>query len=338
MVQATLQALPTGFGPAPAPIDRSRETRAFGDDTGTPHHEQLPSTSLLIHSKQYRVTGTLGEGGMGSVYRAYDPVLERDVALKVMKQGLPGEARQRFRQEAMYGARLSHPNLARVYDLGFWPDRGIDWFAMEYLEGRDLEILLTRARQRGMRFSLRFAVDVFDGVLDALQHAHDQGLVHRDVKPGNIFVGRQRHRDRVWAKLLDFGVAVDVGKDDGGTAEVCGDPRYIAPEQAMGSDDLDGRTDVYAAGMSLFEALTGRHPFEDLVGSHHQALLEAQCTRDAPPVGPMLPDLPPAIRCAMDVIVAKACAKDPADRFESAAAMRVAMLDVVDNPRLRSRQ
>ncbi|MEM6995456.1 MAG: serine/threonine-protein kinase [Myxococcota bacterium] len=336
MVVATLQPLPQAIAPALAPVDRGRETRAFGEESVTPHHEPLPSTSLLIHSKQYRVVGTLGEGGMGTVYRAYDPLLERDVALKVMKQGLPGEARQRFRQEAMYGARLSHPNLARVYDLGFWHDRGIDWFAMEHLEGRDLEVLLTRARQRGMRFSLRFAIDVFDGVLDALHYAHEQGLVHRDVKPGNIFVARQRHRDRVWAKLLDFGVAVDLSKDDGAVAEVCGDPRYIAPEQALGSDDLDGRTDVYAAGMSLFESLTGRHPFADLVGSHHQALLEAQCTRDVPQVGALLADLPPAIRCAMDVIVSKACAKDPTDRFESAAAMRTALLDVVDDPRLRA--
>ncbi|MBL4685196.1 MAG: serine/threonine protein kinase [Nannocystaceae bacterium] len=335
MVQATLQPLQPGLGPLSAPVvDRTRETRAFGDESVNPQDEPLSSTSLLIHSKQYRVVGTLGEGGMGTVYRAYDPVLERDVALKVMKQGLPGEARQRFRQEALFGAKLTHPNLARVYDLGFWPDRRIDWFAMEYLEGRDLEILLTRARQRGMRFSLRFSVDVFDGILDALQHAHDQGLVHRDVKPGNIFVGRQRHRDRVWAKLVDFGVAVDLRKDDGAAAEICGDPRYVAPEQALGSDELGPRTDVYAAGMSLFESLTGRHPFEDLIGSHHTKLLEAQCTRDPPPVGPFLRDLPLPIRCAMDVIVAKACAKDPEDRFESAAAMRSALLEVVDNSRL----
>lgn len=337
MVQATLQPLVAPPGPAPAPVDRARETRAFGDESATPHHDEVPSSALLIHSKQYRVTGTLGEGGMGNVYRAYDPVLERDVALKVMKHGLPGEARQRFRQEAMYGARLSHPNLARVYDLGFWPDRGIDWFAMEYLQGRDLEVLLTRARERGMRFSLRFAVDVFDGVLDALDHAHREGLVHRDVKPGNIFVGRQRHRDRVWAKLLDFGVAVDVRGDGRGVAEICGDPRYIAPEQALGSDELDGRTDVYAAGMSLFETLTGRHPFQDLVGAHHEMLLEAQCTREVPQVGQYLPDLPASLRCAMDVIVDKACAKDPADRFESAATMRVALLDAVGDSRPAAR-
>ena len=328
MPQATLQRLPTDDAPAIRPVDRGRVTRSFADESAAPYHEELPSTSLLIHSKQYRVVETLGEGGMGNVYRAYDPVLERDVALKVMKHGLPGPARQRFRQEALYGARLSHPNLARVYDLGFWPDRGIDWFAMEYLRGRDLEILLTRARQRGMRFSLKFAIDVFDGVLDALHHAHGEGVVHRDVKPGNIFVSRQKHRDRVWAKLLDFGVAIDVSVTDGVVSEICGDPRYIAPEQALGSDDLDGRTDVYAAGMSLFEVLTGRHPFEDLVGSHHEKLLSAQCTRDVSPVGKLLPDLPVDIRCALDVIVSKACAKDPAERFESAAALRTALLEL----------
>jgi len=328
MVQANVQPAPN-FSVAPPTVDRNRVTRAFESDAEAAVTHVLQSTSLLLHSKQYRVQSTLGEGGMGTVYRAYDPHLERDVALKVMKQGLPGEARQRFRQEAMIGARLSHPNLTRIYDLGFSPNRGIDWFAMEHLQGRDLELLITRANQRKMRFSLRFAVDVFDGVLDALHHAHREGLVHRDVKPSNIFVGRERHRDRVWSKLLDFGVAIDIRREDAPPIDICGDPRYIAPEQALGSDDLDARTDVYAAGMSLFEALTGRHPFEDLAGASTEALLEAQCVREIPKVGTWLPNLSPGLRCGLDVIVSKACAKDPVDRFESAADMRTALLDAV---------
>lgn len=297
---------------------------------GAPAPVEAPCPSFLIHSKQYRVLERLGEGGMGEVYRAYDPVLERDVALKVMKHGLPGAARHRFRQEAVFGARLCHPHVARVFDLGFWPDGRLDWFAMEYLRGRDLEVLLRRARDKSVRFSLRFVVDLFDGILDALDHAHGMGLVHRDVKPANIFVGRQRHRDRIWAKLLDFGVALDERDLGQSPYELCGDPRYISPEQAVGDRDLDHRTDIYAAGMSLFEVLTGRHPFEDLMKGHHTKLLAAHCSRDVELPSRYLPgDVPAEVRCAVDVIVTRAVAKDPAARFESAAAMRQALLDLL---------
>jgi serine/threonine protein kinase len=304
-----------------------RETRPF-----TPQLEpvdRVDPSELVLHSKQYRVVRELGEGGMGVVYQAYDAVLERDVALKVMKVGLPGSARQRFRQEALYGARLCHPNLARVYDLGFLPDRGLDWFAMEFLRGKDLERLLTRAREREVKMSPRIVAHVFDGILDALEYAHRHGVVHRDVKPGNIFVSRDPVAGRLWAKLLDFGVAVDIRRS-GQPGEICGDPRYIAPEQALAHRPLDGRTDVYAAGLTLFETMTGRHPFEDLLFSPSRELIAAQCERPLPCAVDALPDaLPKAVRCGLDVVLTRACAKDPERRFDSAADMRTALLDVL---------
>ncbi|MBV1858598.1 MAG: protein kinase [Nannocystaceae bacterium] len=107
-------------------------------------------SAALVHSKQYRILDKLGEGGMGTVYRAYDPMLERNVAIKVLKPGLPSALRRRFLAEARHGARLAHPHLARVYDLGIELDTGLDWFAMEYLQGRDLETLLRRARLRSL--------------------------------------------------------------------------------------------------------------------------------------------------------------------------------------------
>ena len=295
--------------------------------------EEAPRTDprkLVIHSKQYRMTETLGEGGMGTVYRAYDPLLERDVALKVMKPGLPALARRCFRQEALFGARLCHPNLVRIFDLGVMPDEGLEWFAMEYLPGKDLERLLGGARRRGLRFSLTLVGQVFDGVLDALSHAHRHGVIHRDVKPANIFVSRETHGTRVSAKLLDFGVACDLRRSDETMTERCGDPRYVAPEQAVGGVVPDARTDVYAAGMSLFEVVTGRHPFHELLDGPTDALINAHCHQAPPLPGRFLPqELPVTIRCGLDVVFAKACAKDPSERFASAADMRRALLDVL---------
>jgi serine/threonine protein kinase len=294
-------------------------------------HDDVPQldSRLVMHSKQYRIVGTLGEGGMGKVYRAYDPLLERDVALKVMKSGLPAAARRCFRAEALYGARLCHPSLPRVFDLGILPDRGLEWFAMEYLRGKDLERLLSGARERGMRFSLPLVGQVFDGILDALSYAHRQGVIHRDVKPANIFVTREPHGARVSAKLLDFGVACDTRQRDD-EIERCGDPRYVAPEQVVADVRPDARTDVYAAGMSLFEVLTGRHPFEDLLRAPVATLLAAHCQRTVPPPSHWLPgEVPAVIRCGLDVVLAKACAKDPDDRFASAGDMRRALLDVL---------
>lgn len=291
---------------------------------------QSTQPDLLIHSKQYRIRDTIGEGGMGTVYRAYDPLLERDVAIKVMKPGLPQAARRCFRQEALFGAKLCHPNLARVFDLGALPDRGLEWFAMEFVHGKDLEHLLVGARRRGLRFSLTLVTQVFDGVLDALSYAHAHGVIHRDVKPANIFVSRDDRGRRVSAKLLDFGVACDVRRASEGAVERCGDPRYVAPEQALGGVVPDARTDVYATGMSLFEAVTGRHPFEDLLHENHEELIVAHCERTPPLPSRFLPkELPVAIRCGLDVVFAKACAKAPTERFASAADMRRALADVL---------
>ncbi len=312
-----------------SPLDSAaRVTQPFA--AGADDEPGLDHRQLVIHSKQYRIVETLGEGGMGTVYRAYDPLLERDVALKVMKAGLPAPARRCFRAEALYCARLCHPNLVRIFDLGVLPDRGLEWFAMEYLPGKDLERLLHGAQRRGRRFSLTLVGQVFDGVLDALHHAHRHGVIHRDVKPANIFVTRETHGTHVAAKLLDFGVACDVRSEHPDAIERCGDPRYVAPEQALGGTRPDARTDVYAAGISLFEVVTGRHPFAELLDGPVCDLIAAHAQRTPPWPSTFLPhQLPAAIRCGLDVVFGKACAKDPEERFASAADMRRALLDVL---------
>jgi len=304
----------------------ARITQAFAPAADvTAYGGTLDPAEALFHSKQYRIVEQLGEGGMGTVYRAYDPMLERDVAIKVLKPGLPTALRQRFLAEARHGARMCHPHLARVYDLGIQLDTGLDWFAMEFLEGRDLETLLHRARAKGIRLPPALIGIVFSHVLDALQHAHDFGLVHRDVKPANIFVARKPGRDVVAAKLLDFGVALDCRREPD-RKDICGDPRYVAPEQIRGAAELDHRADIYAAGMSLYETLAGWHPLESVIDHGTAALIEAQCEGELPCLTHVLPrSWSATVRARLDAVVRCACAKNPADRFSSAAGMRKAL-------------
>jgi serine/threonine protein kinase len=318
----------------------NRVVASRGDSRGEPRRVTRPlapgvelgTTTLrlsdrVVHSKQYRLTSLLGEGGMGRVYRAWDPVLERDVALKVIKPDVPGRARERFRREAMFGARLCHPGLVRVYDLGLLAEQGLDWFAMEYLHGKDLEVLLSRARRRRVCLSPRLVASLFDGLLDALHHAHEHGLVHRDVKPANVFI-TPRGGAELSVKLLDFGVAWEM--ESSSAPEICGDPRYIAPEQAAGDSKLDRRADVYAAGIALFESLVGRHPFEDLIDCEPDVLVDAQRHRPVPSVRDLLPrSIPAELRCALDIVLGKACAKQPSERFATADDMRRALVATV---------
>ncbi len=304
----------------------ARITQAFAlaTDVATRGGTFDPSASLF-HSKQYRIVDQLGEGGMGTVYQAYDPMLERNVAIKVLKPGLPSALRHRFLAEARHGARLAHPHLARVYDLGIELDTGLDWFAMEFLQGRDLETLLQRARLRRLRLPTTLVGIVFDHVLDAMQHAHDAGLVHRDVKPANIFVSRRPGHDLVSAKLLDFGVALDRRRDRDNT-DICGDPRYVAPEQILGEPNINHRADIYAAGISLFEALAGWHPMETVIGQGTQALIQAHCEGELPPLSAALPrHWSATMRARLEDVVRIACAKEASRRFDSATAMRKAL-------------
>ncbi len=319
VVQETSARITQAFAPVVETLDDNRD---------------LDLAQPLLHSKQYRITDLVGEGGMGKVYRAYDPMLERDVAIKVLQPGLPAAARKRFVAEARYGARLCHPHLVRVFDLGVQPNSGLDWFAMEYLEGRDLETLLRRAARRSLRLPPRLVGIVFDHMLDALGHAHDNGLIHRDIKPANMFVDRRRGRPEISAKLLDFGVAIDRAADDE-TVDLCGDPRYVAPEQALGESGLDHRADLYAAGISLFEALSGWHPFERIIDRGAAALIAAHCDDELPKISPLLPATWSATtRHALDAVIRKACAKDPQHRFDDASSMRKALASALsDAPR-----
>lgn len=285
--------------------------------------------SEVHHVKRYEVRRFLGEGGMGRVYQAYDPVLERDVALKVVKTGIPEGERRRFRREAIVGARFCYPSIVRIFDLGVCQDSEVEWFTMEHLPGTDLARIIERARSRDQHLPWASIAEVFRQVLAALHYCHECRIVHRDVKPANMFVTRDPNTRFMTTKLLDFGVALDL---DGPTKTelLCGDPNYMAPEQTQAGAEVDPRADVYAAGMSLYEIVTGRLPFEELCDAPLQDLLRAQ--RESMPLPPslLLPgDVPLALADGIDRVFDRACAKEPAKRFQSAIEMQEVLLSVL---------
>ncbi len=285
--------------------------------------------SEVHHVKRYEVRRFLGEGGMGKVYQAYDPVLQRDVALKVVKPGIPERERRRFRREAIVGARFCYPSIARIFDLGVCQNSDAEWFTMEYLPGTDMAAVIDRADARGTHLPLTAVADVFRQVLAALQYCHECRIVHRDVKPANMFVTRDPNTRFMTTKLLDFGVALDL-EGPTITEVLCGDPNYMAPEQTRFGADVDPRADIYAAGMSLYEVVTGRLPFEELVDAPLAELLRAHRESEPLPVNLLLPPSTPApVVHGLGRVLARACAKNPDDRFQSAIEMQEVLLSVL---------
>ena len=196
---------------------------------------------------RYRVLGVLGQGAMGVVYRARDDSLDRDVALKLMRGAGGAEDRARFLREARAAARLQHPNIVTIYEAD--EHDGEPFIAMELLEGTDLQ----RAIEAGLRPDPKVTLPIVLQLLAGLGHAHEHGIVHRDVKPSNVFRPRGRP-----AKIMDFGVA----RLAGGSAAsgVVGTPNYMSPEQVRGGS-VDGRSDVFSAGLILYELVTGEKAY-----------------------------------------------------------------------------
>jgi len=261
---------------------------------------------------------------MGKVFKAFDPFMNRYVALKVMKHDVPEGEQRRFRLEARLLGSFTHPNLVSVLDVGTMKERGLYWFAMEFLEGTDIR----GAMDRGRSVPLHVLCEIFRQTLDALQYIHLRGIAHRDIKPANIYVCRDPHDPQLRpVKVLDFGVARDLkdeAPEEGGW--ILGDPRYMPPEQTKPNLDLDHRADLYALGMTFYEAITGHHPFEDLVGQHPKLLLRAQREREPLPPSTLLgSDTPQQTADIVDAFFAQACAKQKEHRFHDARAMQHAM-------------
>ncbi|MFD4295497.1 serine/threonine-protein kinase [Rhodococcus sp. NPDC058505] len=264
----------------------------------------------------YRIERLLGAGGMGSVYLAAHPSLPRLVALKLPDPSLTRtrEGRDRVLREADHAARLDHPNIVAVLDRGSVPHRGGDrlWIAMQYVDGTDAATPLRRGPMTADR-----AIAIAADIARALDHAHRAGVLHRDVKPANILLTAPRPGERERALLADFGIAK--GLDSPAltrTGTVVASLQYAAPEQLEGRP-LDGRSDQYALGCTLYHLLTGRAPFP---GSDTAHLVHAHLNLPAPRVTAARPELPPAL----DAVIARAMAKNPADRFPSSDALAAA--------------
>jgi hypothetical protein len=254
---------------------------------------------------RYLVLGRMGRGGMGMVYRARDEALERDVAVKTLNTegSLDRDSRRRFEIEAKAAARLTHSNIVTVYELG--EDRGVPYIAMEMLSGVDLEGLL----RKGPPLATAEKLDVMVQVLRGLAFAHERGIVHRDVKPSNV-----RLLEDGTAKIMDFGIAKLGSTRLTKTGMMVGTIHYMSPEQVRGRP-LDGRSDVFSAGVILYEMLSGQRPFrgEGPTQVLYRIVHEEPDPLDAAALAPAGERLRAA--------VARALAKDPEGRFPSAAAM-----------------
>ncbi|RJR30883.1 MAG: serine/threonine-protein kinase [Candidatus Latescibacterota bacterium] len=255
----------------------------------------------------YDIIGTLGEGGMGIVYRARDAALDREVALKVIRpESLGVQARERFVREAKACSRINHPNIVTVYAAG--EDGGAPWYAMELVDGETLRAVIDRGP-----VPWETATDWIAGVLDALARLHGEGIVHRDLKPENIIVTRDGA-----AKLMDFGIA-RMSSEASLTADgaTLGTARYMSPEQVRGTP-ADARSDLFSLGAVLYELLSGESAFS---GEHPLAMMYA-ITNDPPrSILELVPGLPGSIAEALD----RALEKDPAARFADAGSFRDAL-------------
>ncbi len=265
----------------------------------------------------YEILAELGRGGMAFVYKARDHCRQRFVAIKVSHPSLAGDGEiiARFRQEQLLAARLAHPNLVAAYDAG--QVEGVPYLVLEFVEGHDLAWIV---QQRGPLPAAE-ACEVVRRAALGLQHLHKHGLVHRDVKPGNLMLTPSRQ-----VKVIDLGVARHLHVPAAGElitfhGQFLGTPDYMAPEQCLDSHGVDARADIYALGCTLYELLAGQPPF---AGPAHGSVflkMKAHVEAPVPPIRGRRPDVPERLAAALERMLAK----DRADRFVSAAGVVAAL-------------
>ncbi|MBL6077157.1 protein kinase [Belnapia sp. T18] len=270
---------------------------------------------------KYELRGTLGSGAMGIVYDALDRNIERRVAIKVVKRPSPGdpegeEAHGRFRREAQAAGRLAHPNIVGVYDYG--ENAEAAWIVMELVEGGSLKDRLDRKE----RFPIPEIARIMEQVLAALAYSHARGVVHRDIKPGNIMLGGGGPEGSI-VKMADFGIARLENSSMTQIGTVMGTPSYMAPEQLRG-ETVDARADIWAAGVMLYQLLTGEKPFE---GGFSAVMHKALHTEPPPPS-----KLSVTAPQAFDAVIATALAKRPEERYPNAAAFAAAIREAATAP------
>jgi serine/threonine-protein kinase len=266
---------------------------------------------------EYKIEGVAGRGGMGVVYSALQPVIEKRVAIKVLNAQFSAEPGlvKRFVDEARAVNRIRHANIIDIFSFGQLAD-GRQYFVMEYLEGSTLGVRLERGD-----LALEEVPVFLEQMCDALEAAHGERIVHRDLKPDNVWIVTPRH-GRQFVKLLDFGIAKLLATGDRSTTEtgvVMGTPHYMSPEQCHGRA-VDHRTDIYAMGVILYRLYTGRLPFQ---GETFAEILAKQVTETPEPPGRLVA-LPPAL----DQLIVRCLSKNPADRPQSAAELGRALREI----------
>ncbi len=284
---------------------------------------------------KYEIGPLVGEGGMAQVYKGRHPALKRDVAIKLIHSHLVSSREgfiERFQREAQLVATLRHPNIVQVYDLD--THAGVYYMVMEYIEGLTLSSKLEQIRAQNKLFSLSEAVDLLLSLCNALDYAHAHGMIHRDVKPGNVMFTSKGQ-----PVLTDFGLAKIVGGTTStASGLVVGTPMYMSPEQAYGESG-DARSDIYALGVMLFELMTGHLPFQ---GNTPLSIIFKQVNEPLPSAKKINARVPEAI----ELIIDKATAKKPEERYQTCAefadALRKAQLsteiktEVLDSPSVLS--
>jgi serine/threonine protein kinase len=286
--------------------------------------DPLVGTTL---SGKYEIQEVIGHGGMGVVYKARHALMERIVAIKMLQAQLISDSMsvKRFQQESKAASRISHPNVITIYDFGISPN-GQPFIVMDYLLGTSLASVIKEEGQVGVERSIR----IITQACDALEHAHKQGVIHRDLKPTNIvLINYDEEKDFV--KVVDFGVAKLMNASSEGQrltqqGEVCGSPVYMSPEQCTGLD-LDPRSDIYSMGIVIYETLTGKLP---LLGKTMVDTMSKHISEMPPSFSQSRPDL--YIPERLEQVIFKALAKDPNDRHQTMEELKVDLELAIPRP------
>ncbi len=270
----------------------------------------MPQTGQYRRVGKFELHELIGEGAMGTVWKAYDSVIRRYVALKLLSRaGRSSDAQDRFMREARAAGALQHPNIVTIYDLGESDDQL--FIAMELVDGRDLSSLIALSEPLALERKLDMVIEVLQG----LSYAHERGVIHRDIKPSNVRIASDGS-----VKIMDFGIARLQSADVTGSGAIVGTPTYMAPEQITNGAITPG-TDIFAVGCVLYELLAYRKPFE---GETVHGVLYQVLTTDPKPLRTMAPSIP----AALERVVGKALNKVPEERYETARQMQSALFSI----------
>ncbi len=268
-------------------------------------------------SDRYQIIKSIGEGGMANVYLAYDTILDRNVAVKVLRGDLATDEKfvRRFQREALSASSLSHPNIVEVYDVG--EDNNQYYIVMEYIEGKHLKELL---KKRG-KLTLSEVIDIMLQITDGMSVAHDAYIIHRDIKPQNIMI-----QENGVVKITDFGIAMAMNATQlTQTNSVMGSVHYLPPEQANGKGSTL-QSDIYSMGILMYELLTGKLPYK---GDNAVEIALKHLKESLPSIKEDLPDLPQSI----ENIIIRASSKNPKNRYADAREMHEDLLTCLDDSR-----